>query len=215
MLFREIRKSKVRSYLLYAIGEVLLIIIGILVATSIGEYQQEKTNKNEIAKILRNMERDLRGDSGTFSRNILARYDIKNKGLNTVKQFIDGDYIIKDSAEFVRTVSKGAVFSYWIDVNRIAFEQLQSSNLGYLIEDDSIRNFINVCYGYSEKLKESAPDYGNEYLTSMNSLRPFFFQNSDSVAKKDMKYFIKALHKNYPVYEQANLELTKSDFFSA
>ena len=45
-IFRKIRRSfflpgKVRTYLAYAVGEIILIVVGILIAVQIGDWKEE------------------------------------------------------------------------------------------------------------------------------------------------------------------------------
>lgn len=55
--FRSIRKrlletAKVRNYTLYAIGEIVLVVIGILIALQINNWNQERLNSREEAELL-------------------------------------------------------------------------------------------------------------------------------------------------------------------
>ncbi len=66
--FRKIRQklieqSKVRSYLLYAIGEILLVVIGILIALSINNWNEANKNAKREKAFLINLQQDLISDS--------------------------------------------------------------------------------------------------------------------------------------------------------
>lgn len=67
-LFRNIRQKlitegKMTSYLKYAIGEIILVVIGILIALQINTWNEENKNaKKEIAFLI-NLHEDLRADS--------------------------------------------------------------------------------------------------------------------------------------------------------
>jgi hypothetical protein len=59
-LFRKIRQkmlseNKFRKYITYAVGEVILVVIGILIAVSINNWNQERQLKNEEKVILKNI----------------------------------------------------------------------------------------------------------------------------------------------------------------
>lgn len=69
-----IRENKLKSYLSYAIGEIILIVIGIMIAVSINNWnQQRQTNslKNGIYEVVMN---DLQSDSAEVS-SILRFYE--------------------------------------------------------------------------------------------------------------------------------------------
>ena len=65
-IFRKIRKSfflpgKVRTYLAYAIGEIVLIVVGILIALQISNWNQERNDRLEEAEILAGLQREFHG----------------------------------------------------------------------------------------------------------------------------------------------------------
>ncbi|WP_456441018.1 DUF6090 family protein [Psychroserpens sp.] len=62
--FRKIRQNlltenKFSKYMLYAIGEIVLVVIGILIALSISNQNQQKINDKKIASILKEIQNDL------------------------------------------------------------------------------------------------------------------------------------------------------------
>jgi hypothetical protein len=59
-IFRKVRfylieQSKTKQYLLYALGEIILVVFGILLALQINEWNQDRKDKLEEAVILRNL----------------------------------------------------------------------------------------------------------------------------------------------------------------
>ncbi|WP_373520090.1 DUF6090 family protein [Aquiflexum sp.] len=73
--FRKIRQklleeNKIGNYLKYAIGEILLVVIGILIALQINNANEAyKANQSEQV-VLKNLIQDLRADSLSFSDNL-------------------------------------------------------------------------------------------------------------------------------------------------
>lgn len=61
--FNLIPSSRMKKYLIYAIGEILLVIVGILIALGINNWNQKKelenANKNLQQKVLVQMEKDI------------------------------------------------------------------------------------------------------------------------------------------------------------
>lgn len=65
--FRKIRQqllteNKVSKYLLYAIGEIILVVIGILIALSINSWNEERLDKKEVATYLEQIRTELEYD---------------------------------------------------------------------------------------------------------------------------------------------------------
>jgi len=74
--FRHIRKTLIQQnnmgkYLKYAIGEVLLVVIGILIALQINNWNEERKDRNREQVILNN----LRSDFTTNINNVNNAYD--------------------------------------------------------------------------------------------------------------------------------------------
>ncbi len=71
--FRNIRRrlldsGKVQNYLLYAIGEILLVVIGILIALQINNWNENNKQKLKINSFLSNLKEDLQGDVKNMER---------------------------------------------------------------------------------------------------------------------------------------------------
>ena len=84
--FRNIRKqllseNKTVQYFKYAIGETVLVVIGILIALSINNWNQEKTNRTEEQNYYKNIKRQLNEDKG----GILGNVDYNNNYLQQYK----------------------------------------------------------------------------------------------------------------------------------
>ncbi|MFT6996019.1 MAG: sensor domain CHASE-containing protein, partial [Maribacter sp.] len=65
--FRRIRKkmlteNKFAKYLTYAIGEIFLVVIGILIALQINNWNEEKIQKQELNDILQSVANGLESD---------------------------------------------------------------------------------------------------------------------------------------------------------
>ena len=98
-LFRKIRQkslseNKFSNYLIYAIGEIILVVIGILIALWINNENQERIYEKKAEVILKEIQRDLKKDIesskevvNTFiTRDSIARLLLWNK-LTTYEMF--------------------------------------------------------------------------------------------------------------------------------
>jgi hypothetical protein len=74
-LFRKIRQSlldsgNLKRYLVYAIGEILLIMIGVLLAFQVNKWNEKRNNKKAEVVYYQNIKRQLHEDMGIISRNL-------------------------------------------------------------------------------------------------------------------------------------------------
>ena len=90
-LFRNIRKKflsegKTNNYLKYAIGEIVLVVIGILIALQINNWNQNRIENNRARKLLKNMVEDLATDTLMLNQSI-TNYEFQSN--NCVKLLND------------------------------------------------------------------------------------------------------------------------------
>ncbi|GGE01984.1 DUF6090 family protein [Planktosalinus lacus] len=85
--FRKIRKKlieedNVRKYLLYAIGEIVLVVIGILIALQINNWNEEKIMDRMVSQALSEIREDLVQDTLTLQSRItlqLAEFEAQTR----------------------------------------------------------------------------------------------------------------------------------------
>lgn len=99
--FRKIRQkllseNRLRKYLLYAIGEIVLVMIGILLALQVNNWNENRKYKNAQEVILRSIKQDLKADV-TYLRNFLARVDSSYQLLKKQSEKVNRISYSKDS----------------------------------------------------------------------------------------------------------------------
>ena len=100
-LFNNIRKKLINdkpsalrtaNYLKYAIGEIILVVIGILIALQINNWNERQIEKKQIRNIYARIVRDFNNTAKEIERDV-AKMNITN---NIMKNIIKGN-VIKDS----------------------------------------------------------------------------------------------------------------------
>jgi len=153
--FRKIRQqllteNKFSKYILYAIGEILLVVIGIYIALQINNWnesriitQKEITNLMEIKKNLNSdLENQLIPGSEYYQRSVDS-YDILQSNFYNSPQSIPEDSI--------RRLYFRMVLPWKLAFNTVTFDNLNSIGID-LISNDSIRENISQLYGYKYRI---------------------------------------------------------------
>ena len=88
-LFRKIRQrllteNKFTKYLIYAIGEIILVVIGILIALQVNNWNEQNKTEREQLVFLKNLKSDLHSDLLQLD-NILSFQTEKLKVVNTLQ----------------------------------------------------------------------------------------------------------------------------------
>ena len=94
-IFRKIRQkllseNKFSKYLVYGIGEIVLVVIGILIALSIDNWNDTVQSKSKVSKYLNNIEAEIISDSLFLENSWFRNRNKKIECLEVAKQFVMG-----------------------------------------------------------------------------------------------------------------------------
>lgn len=196
-LFRQLRKTlveqqKLRTYLLYAIGEILLVVIGILIALQINNWNQERMDKKLEESYLKELKVEFEENVAFIESFYLDRYDRKVEALNMLREYYHGNYVIQDSAYFAIEAGFGAVFgTRTYQGSSPVFDEMISTGKLNVIKDELLRRKLIDYYRLIDIYMESLKEYSSGYLMMINSLRPFNENHPDHVDPDDMALIIK------------------------
>tara|TARA_A100001011_G_scaffold386831_1_gene463485 strand:+ start:506 stop:1312 length:807 start_codon:yes stop_codon:yes gene_type:complete len=139
--FKKLVNLKTGNYLRYAFGEVILVVIGILVALQVNNWNEYRKEKVEEKKILLSLHNEISNNLESLQVVI----DEKNKIINTNQHIINN---IGKNGEWKSQKSLDSLMNYislsgWIFVpqNGVLNEIINSGKL-LLIENDLIKNEI-------------------------------------------------------------------------
>lgn len=153
--FRNIRKklakeNKIVPYLRYAIGEIVLVVIGILIALQINDLNEERKNRileaDYYCKLLEDIDQD--------ALEIKNQIDINQLRINSSNKFISLLQQPNFKQPEVMEAMLGSISktTFTFQVSTAAFEDLKSSgNLG-LLRDLKIKNKLIAYYSKLEGL---------------------------------------------------------------
>lgn len=80
------KSGKFKNYLFYAVGEILLVMLGILLALNISNWNDERKNRKEEKKVLSRIVKDLEQDLISYNRDYIKKNEyLKNSLLDTTQ----------------------------------------------------------------------------------------------------------------------------------
>ena len=151
--FRRLRQqfltqNRFSKYLIYAVGEIVLVVIGILIALSINNWnEQRKENKLEqdyYCKLLEDVQQDLVQVNNQIT-NTVNRID----ACNNVLQMLQGPDPKLDSL-MEENLNALSLITYTIRPNNAAFEDLKSSGNLNILKDNNIKTSVIDYYSMLE-----------------------------------------------------------------
>ena len=171
--FRKIRQkllseNKFSKYLIYAIGEIILVVIGILIALQINNWNIESVERNEERKILNEILINLDKDLQTINTTIEFNKRL-SKHSQLVYEHLKKKTPITDSLKYHYSKLYGHGSFQPITV---AFENLKSRGVN-IIKNEGLRKQISELYmlefkKLSDRLNQSLEPIQSILLSQIN-----------------------------------------------
>ncbi len=172
--FRRIRQkfiseNRVSKYLVYAIGEILLVVIGILLALQIDTWNTEHKDRQKEKEYLRNLMEDLDTQQQQVNAQIEHEALMRSLCQKALKHLIAEPINFDSVNTYLATVTRRTFV-----INDPTFQDLKSSGNILIIRDNSLRKKLLSFYQY---LEYSALVIKTDNETSVASLRDFLNDN--------------------------------------
>ena len=163
--FRKIRQrmlseNKISKYLIYAIGEIVLVVIGILIALYINNLNTEKQDSITLNGYLNNIAENIKSDQVNLEY-ITAFRDSSVIGSKYFMKMIEQE----SKEQYATYFSKYFKFNPWLDEsfqsNQSGFEALKNS--GYLnkIQQTDLQTELYKYYSLVQKIKDEEQSLNN------------------------------------------------------
>lgn len=152
--FRNIRKSllsenKFNKYLVYAIGEIVLVVIGILIALSINNWNENRKDRNQERFILERLQNDLLSDLDLISYQI-------EKNNAFIKQYLFCIDVLLEERQATRSEFmdnfRSITTVVFFKQNRTTFDNIVSSGQMELIRNKNLTDAIISYYNQGEDI---------------------------------------------------------------
>ena len=193
---RKIRRSLIesssfRKYVLYAAGEIALVVIGILIALQINNWNEDRKTRQYESILLKELQVELKSNKDDIDQTV-----------NTLNTAITANKVIVSLYEnpppysdtmdvhFARLYS----FSFFI-ANKTVYEKLKITGID-IIQNEEIRKRVSALYTFHfSRLEEIEALYMHEHY--VNYIKPIYmnefttFDWPNSVKIKDYDAFIR------------------------
>ena len=153
--FRKIRQrllidNKFSKYLLYAVGEILLVVIGILIAFQVDNWNKEKENHLQAQKILFALQTEFKKSRTQLSQVKASNERVLSASsslLNSIANF-PNHYNESETIDLLRN------YGYYLSFDPFngALETAISSGEIHLIDNDSL---VNLLFSWPSMLSDS------------------------------------------------------------
>ena len=146
-------KDKTGRYLKYAVGEIALVVIGILIALQINNWNEDRKLRSQELEMLKSLKASLTIDA-VYREDSRERNDHARWSMDYIINHMEADLPYEDSLKY----HFNSITSDWgLQFDYSAYEALKSNNIN-LITDDSLRNSIVDYYSYAEGYGTSLPN---------------------------------------------------------
>ena len=208
--FRKIRQklleqNRASKYLLYALGEIILVVIGILIALQINNWNENEKKRDVELTTLTELKTNLLADIEDMKSDMKV-YNTVSTSSDIIMDYIDGKIPFQDSLQIhLGKIPVQGIFT----PNKATYENLKVIGIN-LISNDSLRaaisNLYEGRYFYTQKYFETEyqidqQKFGDFYLKEMEEYSFFKYakpiDNSSLIGNKEFRNLI--MHKKLKI----------------
>ncbi|NNK69235.1 MAG: hypothetical protein HKO96_02075 [Flavobacteriaceae bacterium] len=184
------KNKKATSYLFYALGEIFLVMIGILLALQVNNWNQKRILKNQLDGILMAVSNDLKTDT-LMAGQVIQHYELNNE---KSIQLLKGEMTKEEFETCAECRSLITVYKPFV-IQLKGYDQLKNYTDQQSTQTDSLLTTITQFYTvFKKNIDDSNLFVKEEVLNNLNSYRekPWFVDWTQGVLTTEMvDYFMK------------------------
>jgi hypothetical protein len=169
--FRQqlLSENKFSKYFIYAIGEIILVVIGILIALQINNWNESRKIKNQEIIYLQDLKNDFTFDIETLQGRVSDNNE-RVRNIDTILTLISSKKVFTEQDEMLLANMTTVLFgeSYFIP-EKGTINQIQSSSSGSFIKNKTLRDLIFRYYSNAERIEknmeQSIQIYQHQFIT--------------------------------------------------
>jgi len=195
--FRKIRlnslsEGKTRKYLKYAIGEIILLVVGILIALQVNNWNERRNLENRTIESLYSLTNELKSNKEILKSNIdIVKFQIRiglnmidSLNNNTISEEKKDSFLLNKVADLGPLRTKSLTTTSLDEmINSGSYSSIMSNNvkyylLGYHSEIENVDFALN-------RFEEYWKDIELPYLTKHFSILDMYIKRSDNLKNED------------------------------
>jgi hypothetical protein len=153
--FRKIRRNllsegKTGKYFKYAIGEIVLVVIGILIAIQLNDLNENRKEHNKESYFLKQLQDDINLDIRYLTKQdtILGFYQsTQEEGLEILLKAKSVKDILRIDSLFIYSWNN-------IEINKKTYDEMRNTSGIYIIKNKELLNQLNDYYALIEKYQQ-------------------------------------------------------------
>ena len=175
--FRKIRQkllseNKFSKYFIYAIGEIILVVIGILIALQVNNWNEERKSNIETNKIREELNAEFYNNRIVLNERI-KDLKIANSNVRIVLSLINKEKTKLQDVNIDSILSKSLKYGNYNPANNTINELISSGKLG-LIKNNSIKENL---FNWLQLIEDADEDFKNQDLQATTLLIPYLYKN--------------------------------------
>ena len=178
--FRKIRQrllteNKFSKYLLYAIGEIILVMIGILLALQVNNWNENRKINEQELQLLESLQKEFTYNINELDRSI-KKAQIIQKRCETILKNTGNHEMKLSKIESDSLINWGLTNIITYDPSDGILKDIISSGKIQIIKNDKLKNFLSNWNGILNDVKE---DEIWAVTERNNIIYPFLYKNSN------------------------------------
>lgn len=168
--FRKIRQqllsqSKFSKYMIYAIGEIILVVIGILIALKVNNWNERQNNLKYEQSILIELKKELENNLKQLEEKRFMREDLVMGSTQWIINLMENEDLIVDLDTIHHHLSRTLIVPSYDPMISITTELINSGNLR-LIQNTELRRRLTVW-----------PSLTNDFVRDESAFVTFMYEN--------------------------------------
>ncbi|TDQ17029.1 hypothetical protein DFQ04_1677 [Algoriphagus boseongensis] len=176
-IFRKIRQkllreSKVTRYLAYAIGEIVLVVIGILIALQVNTWNENRNNQKKETGILKDLHQEFQLNKASIDASIQQHQTIL-EAIKGILNLMGQDNPELSENQIDSLINMSLEYDNYSPSQSVIAELISSGKTS-LISSDTLRTLI---FEWVQEIEDKNEGYQSLDVVSENLLLPYLTKN--------------------------------------